>query len=296
MLTRITSPYYWLLRSELRVGFYSWFMFVGMIAGLKTLPALVLILKSLLAMFSMALSVYVYNDVSDIEADKISAEVGEIHYIHRPLVTGKATVLNAKIFILVLACIGLGIALSINLQFFALLSLYGVLGISYSTPPFNLKNRFLLKQLVIASGQAVSCLAGGAAVGIISAPVVYTTALFFTLTFCATPLLDIRDIYADKKVGRRTFPIVIGPKSTIKFTTITTLAIILISLVSYSWSGFNSAFAILFSASFFLYFYSVFYIYKNLNNPNLIEKAVRQMIRPFAIIIQISVIIGVIQL
>lgn len=67
-----------------------------MMAALKTFPPIILMIASSVAMLMIALSVYIYNDLTDIELDKIGAAVGDSHYINRPLVTGKASKLDAK--------------------------------------------------------------------------------------------------------------------------------------------------------------------------------------------------------
>lgn len=89
----------------------------------------------------MALSVYVLNDVFDIELDSISAEAGNPRHMNRPLVTGKASKSEAKIFVVVQALIGLGVSLLVNLMFFSLLTLYLALGVLYSMPPSHLGKR-----------------------------------------------------------------------------------------------------------------------------------------------------------
>ena len=86
-------------KSQLRIGLYVWATLIGMIAGIRALPSVLLMIKSITAMFTIALAVYIYNDLFDIKLDKISADAGYSHYINRPLVTGKASKLNAKIFI-----------------------------------------------------------------------------------------------------------------------------------------------------------------------------------------------------
>ncbi|MDQ1279179.1 MAG: geranylgeranylglycerol-phosphate geranylgeranyltransferase [Thermoproteota archaeon] len=271
-------------------------MIVGMIAAWKTFPTLVLVFQSSIAMLMIALSVYIYNDLTDIELDRICAKIGESHYIHRPLITGKALPRDAKILILSQTVIGLCFGLSINLLFFFFLTLYLILGILYSAPKVHFKERLIFKQLIISIGQAIATLAGGSAAGFISLPVIYSAALFFILTFSVVPVTDIRDIFGDRKMGRKTFPIAIGPKATIEFAIIVVITTLCVSLAVYTWLGFNFAFAVLLAASFFMLLTSIFKIYKNLTNPNLIEIIIKRNLRPIFIILQISILIGLIPL
>lgn len=267
-----------------------------MIAAIKAFPPATILIKSVISMFALALSVYIYNDLSDIDLDKISAKAGQSHYVNRPLVSGKASTLDAKIFVLAMASISLGIGLSVNLTFFLLLTVFSVLGILYSTRPANLKNRFILKQLVISFGQAIATLAGGAAVGAMPSQVIYASALFFALGFCASPLVDIRDMCFDEKMGRKTFPVVIGSKATAKFTGISIVVILVASVISYSWVGFNFAFVLLFSASLLVLLLSTIRIYNNLDDPNFIEGIAKRTLRPLFLILQISFLIGLLSL
>lgn len=192
--------------------------------------------------------------------------------------------------------VGLGVSLFINLQFFLLLNLYLVLGVLYSTPPIHLKERLIFKQLTISIGQAIATLAGGSAVGLISHPVMYAAALFFTLTFGVVPVTDIRDIFGDRQMRRKTFPIAVGPKATIEFAITIVIATLFVGLASYSWIGFNFAFAVLMAASLFMLLLSIFNIYKNLNDSNFIETVITRKLRPVFILLQISILIGLIPL
>lgn len=300
MLKKFLLPYAYLFRSALRTGtsgLYVWCAFTGMIAASKAFPPIFLAIESLIAMLAIALAVYAYNDILDIKLDKISAEIGQSHYINRPLVTGEASKLEAKIFVLAQTLVGLSIGFFINLQFLFLLVLYLALGITYSTPPIHFKQRFLLKQLVISTGFAISTLAGGAAVGAVgSIHLIYVAALFFAITFGFLPLTDLRDIYGDEKMGRKTFPIVLGPKATIKISFATTVALLLVSVLSYSWLGFNFAFLILMFAICLALSLSIFKVSKNLNNSNFIENMLNRVLQPIFLALQVSILIGLVPL
>ena len=265
-----------------------------MIAAVKAFPPIFLVIKSTIAILAIALSVYVYNDLSDVKLDKFSSATGNRRHINRPLVTGKASKLDAKIFVLVQMFIGLGIGFLVNLQFLFLLMSYLVLGFLYSTPPANFKKRFLLKQVTIALGQAIASLAGGAAVGVISKPVIYSAALFFTLTFGVVPINDLSDIYGDQVMGRKTMPIVIGPKATINFALVVVTAALFISVFSYSWLGFNFAFPILIGIHSLVLLFSLLKISNNYNNPNYIENTKKRVLWPVCLTFQISILVGLI--
>jgi geranylgeranylglycerol-phosphate geranylgeranyltransferase len=160
------------------------------------------------ACYLLALATYIYNDVTDFEVDKINNT-------HRPSVTGKASKKELSGLVSILFGSSLALAASINAETLLLASLCTVLGVTYSHPRFNLKEMFPLKTVTTAAGAALSSLLGGAAVANISFPVVYAALSFFLFFFVLGPLGDIGDLRGDRAAGRRTFPIVLGTRTTL---------------------------------------------------------------------------------
>lgn len=79
----------------------------------------------------------------------------------------------------------------------------------------KLKDKFPLKTIVTASGGALASVLGGIIV-ISNDNTNYILAFSFFLSwFILGPLGDVADVKGDKKVGRRTFPVVLGMKSTL---------------------------------------------------------------------------------
>lgn len=165
-------------------------------------------LRVIAACYFLALATYTYNDVTDFEVDRINKT-------NRPSVTGKASRKELTGLVAVLFGSSLALAASINVQTLLIASLCTVLGMTYSHPRFNLKEKFPLKTVTTAAGAALSSLLGGAAVANISFPVVYAALSFFLFFFVLGPLGDIGDLKGDRAAGRRTFPIVLGTRSTL---------------------------------------------------------------------------------
>jgi 4-hydroxybenzoate polyprenyltransferase len=103
-----------------------------------------------------------------------------------------------------------------------------LLGIFYSHPKSNLKNRFPLKTIVTAAGAGLlSVLGGVAAIGhgeiydtSIGTPIIPSSAIYMAISFSIfyfiqSPLGDIADIKGDRAAGRNTFPIVLGMNRTL---------------------------------------------------------------------------------
>jgi geranylgeranylglycerol-phosphate geranylgeranyltransferase len=199
----------------------------------------------IVASYLMALATYIYNDATDFEVDKINKT-------NRPSVTGKTTkrqliiivsILNCAALLLVaLATISASHAIIINIYPLLISISFIVIGVAYSHPKSNLKDKFPLKTVVTAAGAALLSLLGGTAatgVGAIGAvsgiyandiitttiigtattifslPICYAALFFFAFFFILGPLGDIADLKGDRTVGRRTFPIVIGIRSTL---------------------------------------------------------------------------------
>jgi len=118
------------------------------------------------------------------------------------------------------------------------------LGFLYSHPKSNLKDKFPLKTLVTAAGAALLSLIGGTAAFTTAIPstyndasflfshclpIAYAALFFFSFFFILGPLGDICDLKGDRAVGRRTFPIVLGIRSTTVFMLSIPLIIILMA-------------------------------------------------------------------
>ena len=109
--------------------------------------------KAVTASYFLALGAYVYNDMTDLEVDKINRT-------NRPSVTGKAT--GSQLANLVSFLFGVSLLLAASLNFYTIfISIFFILlGIAYSHQRFNLKDKFPLKTVVTASGDRIVITAG----------------------------------------------------------------------------------------------------------------------------------------
>jgi len=107
----------------------------------------------LIAFSFIASSIYVINDIRDIEADRIHPEKRS-----RPLASGKVNLRDGKI--LSLACLMIGFLLSylLGIKFLFVTSLYFFLNLGYS---FGLKNISILDILILSAGFVLRIKAGG---------------------------------------------------------------------------------------------------------------------------------------
>jgi geranylgeranylglycerol-phosphate geranylgeranyltransferase len=175
-------------------------------------------IKLILCSYILSLSTYIYNDLTDVEIDKVNGA-------NMPLVEGKATKSYTLFWFIALNVIGLILSLSVSIASFTFASIYVALSIAYSHPRINLKNKFPWKTIVNALGGSIFSLYGGIIVGnsndVIqntfepTVSVIFAAFSFFLYIFILAPIGDIRDYKGDKLGGKRTIPVVLGIRHTI---------------------------------------------------------------------------------
>ncbi|MBX2842863.1 MAG: UbiA prenyltransferase family protein [Flammeovirgaceae bacterium] len=106
-----------------------------------------------LAFCIVASSIYILNDIKDLEFDKRHEEKSK-----RPIAAGKITKSTALILCVLLSIIGLSISFFLQLNFFFLLVAYFGINFFYS---FGLKNISILDVILISCGFAIRIFAGG---------------------------------------------------------------------------------------------------------------------------------------
>lgn len=110
-------------------------------------------------LFSLiASSIYVFNDLMDIEEDKC-------HPVkkYRPLACGKVSKINAKIIFIVLSGFTLTTSFVFNIHFFLFLTIYYILNIGYS---LGLKHIPIIDIFTIATGFVLRLFAGSSVIGV----------------------------------------------------------------------------------------------------------------------------------
>jgi geranylgeranylglycerol-phosphate geranylgeranyltransferase len=188
-----------------------------------------IVTSAVIASYLMALAIYIYNDLTDFELDKINKT-------NRPFITGKATKQQLVVIVYVLNAIALLLTYFINFYALFLSIIFITIGITYSHPKVSLKKKFPLKTVLTAAGAGLLSLLGGASAltsttiaitngnydggnnlhySLLQLPIIYPALFFFAFFFILGPLGDIGDLKGDKAVGRRTFPIVLGIMPTI---------------------------------------------------------------------------------
>jgi geranylgeranylglycerol-phosphate geranylgeranyltransferase len=198
-----------------------------------SVTAIVLPLSSFLIIIGM----YVLNDLIDANLDKNNGK-------KRPIPAGLVTRKQAIIFTVLTNSIGLILTIGTANQVSMIISgLLVTIGLFYSAPGVALKDKFLLKTLSIAFAM-ILCFALGASNMIYSNQlyrdansiiiVLYIAIMLGSMVFITSPFNDIGDTDGDKKAGRKTIPIALGIRNTIKFAILVSVSMMIISWLVYS--------------------------------------------------------------
>lgn len=268
-----------------RALIFPWGTFIGALVASGGIPPLLPTVAATIVMYLVALFAYVYNDVRDIETDRINS-------CDRPLPSGRASKGQAMKLVIATAASALTIALLLDQRVFALACFGVVLGYIYSTPPLSLKNRFLLKQTTASLWAAIASLGGGiAASGQITGMTLYAAILFFVYGMAFSPVADIGDIAGDRAAGKRTVAVVMGPSFTVKAGATMILSFALVTASVYSSLGFNLACPILVGALSLLATRTVWPLIKRWKDPSCNKRAIKKLIL-IHFLIQGSLVVG----
>jgi len=299
-VSRSWKPYILLMKSKMppsNVAPFSFcismalsLIFTSVLVGRDLISLLGNLTLSLLSMAATALSAYIYNDIIDVEIDRVNRR-------NRPLVTGEASQNHARNIVIFLGMIGLTSALIINSKVFLLMLTFFTLCFLYSFPRSNLKRKFLIRDLTIATGTAITYLIGSVAVGIISAPILLMAVVGFVVALSASILKDFGDIIGDEIHKIKTLPIVWGPTQTIRFAMALVFTVGIATVVGYFQLGFNTAFPILASCAFAAWIFVIYPLYHHRNEPSYLVNArmiVIKRIAPICFSIQMLTMFGAI--
>jgi geranylgeranylglycerol-phosphate geranylgeranyltransferase len=217
---------------------------VATVAGLLCIPGILsvidseteiqlLIQRTIMLPFitsMIAVGMYILNDLVDVDLDKTSSK-------NRPIPSGLVSKKQTWSFILLTngAAVGMSIV-TFHSASIILVLLMILIGILYSTTRIALMNRFVLKNIAIASFYMLCTMLGiTSSYGIdlaINNPIIpiHTIVMSGIMIFVCSIINDLGDIKGDKEAGRRTIPIVLGGENTIKL-----MVILLSSMPAISW-------------------------------------------------------------
>ncbi|MHA2093914.1 MAG: UbiA prenyltransferase family protein [Candidatus Hodarchaeales archaeon] len=181
---------------------------VGVIYAGITLDNLLYVIIALLSIAAIAAFSYGYNQLTDLDEDRINAP-------HRPLVTGELSVNECKAFLVALLVISFAPLLFLGrfIAFFLMLAGPVFSGVVYSK--FRIKS-FIIKPFFVAYGWSFVPIIAYSAVTNSMSPLFFIFVPFFLLLmFLTTTMGDLRDIEGDKENGVKTLPVIFGIKAVI---------------------------------------------------------------------------------
>jgi 4-hydroxybenzoate polyprenyltransferase len=150
-LFRLMRPHQWIKNS---------FVLTGLLFG-HAWHSPHLVVQALIAFVAFCLissTIYVFNDIVDIEQDKLHPTKR-----NRPLPSGKLNIATAKTFALILGVTALAIAALASGTVVIILLIYAVMNVAYS---LKLKHVVILDVFIIATGFMLRILAGTLGLGI----------------------------------------------------------------------------------------------------------------------------------
>jgi 4-hydroxybenzoate polyprenyltransferase len=218
------------------LGLWIWATLVSSLLIGRGFPAIQPTILSLITVFFLVVSVYIYNDVTDIDADKNNEFKKD-----RPLPSGKVSKRNAMILVYISAVLGLALSLTLNMISFTFALTYLILFGIYSYPRIHLKKRFLLKELVITSGLFIfNLLVSYGSIGTFSTMALIGTLFFAIFGFTALPAgMDATDVVADRLQGVKSLASVLSWRRRIQLLIIGIFVIMTLTPFTYINFGFN---------------------------------------------------------
>ncbi len=198
-------------------------------SGVKV-PDFLVLARLIPSVYFLALATYLYNDLTDYDVDRVNSR--DNNYSSKR--TNYKQILYSTIGFFVVST---SLAFSINLLTGIASLVFLGLAIVYSHPKIHLKDMFVIKTVVTASGGFIAALMGSFAVDNISYIGISASLMFFLMYFINGPLGDMGDISGDRKGGRRTIPIVLGISKTFGFIFASVATMALILVVNYYFLG-----------------------------------------------------------
>jgi 4-hydroxybenzoate polyprenyltransferase/phosphoserine phosphatase len=147
-------------------------VFIPMIASQSlTMAALVQCLAAFLAFSFCASSVYIINDLVDLEADRKHPTK-----CNRPFASGAVPILHGLAAVPFLLALAFGFALSVSLLLAAVLAGYFAVTVAYS---FSLKRKMMIDVVVLAGLYTIRVIGGAAAIRVVPSEWLLAFSMFF---------------------------------------------------------------------------------------------------------------------
>jgi len=219
---------------------WPWTAIIGLLIASRGAPPILPSIITVSAMVAIAICVYTYNDVIDLDMDRMNPEK-----VNRPLPSGKASKKQAMSLVYLSGFIGISLLFLTRFEVFILCLTFMILYLAYSNPHIRLKKRFVLKESTLAVGGLLSLLAGAMVVGSISLSIVFlgmflsSWAIIASITF-----VDVPDVKEDAESGIKTITMLFKWKTKIEIAIAFVLIVMTLTPLTYIQLQFNVLFPI----------------------------------------------------
>ncbi len=155
-----------------------------------------LTIVTFLAFSLVASGVYIFNDLCDLKRDQLHPRKST-----RPLAASQIKPKTAKMLLIILLIVGLGLSLLVNSKLFWLLIIYILLNLAYS---LKFKKLILIDLLVVATMYLIRIYAGAAAISVVVSDWLLLTTLFGALLIVISKRRS--ELIADTNAGLEARP------------------------------------------------------------------------------------------
>ncbi|PJF27291.1 MAG: bacteriochlorophyll synthase [Phototrophicales bacterium] len=151
--------------------------------------------------------------LSQVINDYFDREIDAINEPHRLIPAGLVTIQQVMITILLLAPIGIGIAMILGRGVLLFTGIGLLLALAYSAPPIRAKRNGWAGNTVVAIAyEGLAWLAGHIAFAPLTGPSILLAALYSLGAHGIMSINDFKSIDGDRKTGIKTIPVLYGPK------------------------------------------------------------------------------------
>jgi 4-hydroxybenzoate polyprenyltransferase len=213
---------------------------MGILMASRGSPPVSQSILMVLSMFFLALSAYIYNDVVDVEMDRLNPEKK-----NRPYALGVVSRGEAMGFVYMTSLIAYALSLLVSFQITLLCVIWLSLFLAYSNPHIYLKRRIVVKEGTPAIGLFFAILIGAYTAGPITANVMFSAVFWGSLIFISMPAFrDTTDIKEDTKYGVKSLASVLSWKRRLELIVLFFLVTMTLTPLTYVYFEFNIIFPI----------------------------------------------------
>ena len=204
-----------LMKSKIKYIFgWTWILALNLLIVGNGFPPMKPSILILLSMIFLSSSVYIYNDIVDVEMDKEN-EVKK----NRPIASGQVKKSDAEKIVYLLGFVGLAFSWLVNIYSFSFILIFYILFYLYSYPSIRLKTRFLAKDFTLFIGPPLLCLAANYAISDVFSILAFSSAILSALyVLTQAPVAnEASDVVEDKKYGVKSISTMFSWENKVRF-------------------------------------------------------------------------------